>query len=509
MSTLEASVRAAFLRFVQTVQSDEAMREIAEFLGRGDVETALSVVDRHIARMAPVLSTVFDAAARDEVKSLADQVKSWAPSTGISFDPTNERAAALMRQNQLEFIREMQDSQRQSIRQALTQGLVDGSGPRGVAFSFRNAIGLTTQQEEAVRNYRRLLESGSREALGRDLRDRRYDRSIERASLAGEPLGGDQIDRMVDRYRQNAIKSRAETIAITETGRAISAARHEAFNQITEEVEIADDQIEREWKTHRDGRERPSHRNMQVRTVQGREAKFVTGNGVSMMRPHDPSGPSSEVIRCRCVQLMRIKKPEAKPQVAPEVSLKRLDDEARGAVLSAGQRDGFEHLGGYDRITREVLAQIDGSANNYVGFTDELEKKLRDPKSALVLHHNHPSSSSLSAQDLMMLNSYPGMHTVWAHGHNGSSYAAWEPKRLTEKVIVDTRKRVRRELERKVNTRKITPFNAKAVETHLVNLALERLGRMKYTAELRGDRASAYMEVQNMVEQILAEVTKR
>ncbi|GGB00459.1 hypothetical protein GCM10011491_30830 [Brucella endophytica] len=484
------------------------MREIADLLGRGDVEAALSVVDRHIARMAPVLSTVFDAAARDEVKSLADQVKSWAPSTGISFDPTNERAAALMRQNQLQFVREMQDSQRQSIRQALTQGLVDGSGPRDVASNFRNAIGLTVQQEEAVRNYRRLLESGSREALDRDLRDRRYDRTVARADRAGEPLSADQVERMVDRYRRNAIKSRAETIAITETGNAVSAARQEAFNQITDEVQIADDQIEREWKTHRDGRERPSHRNMQVRTVQGREAKFVTGAGVSMMRPHDPSGPSSEVIRCRCVQIMRIKKPEPKPQGAP-VDAVSLDNASKASVLNKGRSDGLEHLAGYNRRTGEMLGEIDGHANNRVNFTPELAYRLSDKGSEYVLHHNHPSSSSLSGQDLLMLQRFPALHTVWAHGHDGSSYAAWEPKRLTDKTIQRVADRVRRALQEQVNAREISPVDAAAVHAHIINMALERLGRIKYTAELRGGSADAYGRVSKLVNLLLAEGTKR
>ncbi|WEX10289.1 hypothetical protein [Chelativorans sp. AA-79] len=312
---LERSVKRAFLDFVRAVQSPDVLRDVAELLGRGDIEAALQVVDRYVARMAPVVSEVFLIAAREEVSALASQVRAWAPSTGIAFDPTNERAAALMRDAQLQFIREMTQSQREAIRQAITQGLMDGAGPRDMARQFRNAIGLTTEQLETVDRYRRVLEGGQRVAVydaafDYDLRDRRFDPTLQRARREDKPLTPEQIDRMVERYRQRYIAFRAETIAITETGNAISAARQEGFDQITEQIGIPDDQIEREWRVNRDGRERWSHGHMQVSRVQGREAPFITGNGVKMMRPHDPKGPASERIRCRCNQIFRIRKPE-------------------------------------------------------------------------------------------------------------------------------------------------------------------------------------------------------
>lgn len=309
VAKMERSVRLAFEQFVDNVQSPDAMREVADLLGRNDVEGALRVIDRYVTRLAPILSTVFQAAAVDETSALVEQVKSWAPVVGLRFDPTDTRAATLMRDSQLQFIAEFSSTQREATRQALSQALIDGKGSRATAKAFRDSIGLTAGMEETVRNYRRLLEEGSREALERELRDRRYDRSIIRADTTDEPLSAKQIEAMTERYRQNYLRFRSETIAITETGRVVGAGRQESFDQIAADIDLDDSQIERDWFTHRDGRERWSHRHMQVRKVRGRQAPFITGAGVPMMRPHAEGAPADEVVRCRCFQNFRIRKP--------------------------------------------------------------------------------------------------------------------------------------------------------------------------------------------------------
>ena len=506
---LERSVKRAFLDFVRAVQSPDVLRDVAEMLGRGDVEGALQIVDRYVSRMAPVVSDVFITAGRDEVTALVDQVKHWAPSTGISFDPTNERAAALMRNAQLQFIREMTQSQRDSIRQAITQGLMDGAGPRDMAREFRNAIGLTASQEAAVRNYERLLRTGSREALERDLRDRRYDRTIERADRTGEPLSPEQIERMTERYRQRYIAYRSETIARTETTRVVSQARQEALQQTIDEVGIDESLVQRVWRATKDHRVRHTHRSMDGQEV-GKDDPFTSPSGAKLRYPGDPEAPSFETIMCRCVVINRIKRrSEVEPApAAPQLDYALLDSQSREAVLDKGRRDGREHLAGYNRKTGEPVAQIEGESSSSVSFTPELVQQLSDPEGEYILHHNHPRSSSLSGQDLLMLDQFPGLHTVFAHGHDGSLYAATNPRGLTREIIHDVSQRVRGQLQRLVNQRIISPQAAGQVHAHLINEALRRQGRMEYRFELQGGTANAYIEVQNMVEDILTEVLK-
>ena len=146
----ERTVQNAFVLFLQTVNSPEVLREINAQLTLGDVEGALQIVDRHIIRMSPVLSSVFLDVGIEETAALSAGL--GAAGIGIAFDPTDTRTANIMRNNQLQFVREITDSQRAAVGQALTRSFETGAGPRQAATAFRDAIGLTARQEQAVQN---------------------------------------------------------------------------------------------------------------------------------------------------------------------------------------------------------------------------------------------------------------------------------------------------------------------------------------------------------------------
>src|SRR5690606_16133778 len=220
-----------FERYVRDVRSPFVIRQLVELIEAGDTEGALRLVDSYVARMGSVIPRIFSEAATAEALALAAQFRQLAPAVAIGFDPTDAAAADLMRRASLEFIREFTDKQREAVRGALVEALMQGGGPARTARAFRESIGLTAYQEGVVRNYRRLLEAGSSEALDRELRDRRFDPTVERAARTREPLKPAQIDRMVERYREKMLRRRAEVIAQTEGVRVTSQARDEAFRQ--------------------------------------------------------------------------------------------------------------------------------------------------------------------------------------------------------------------------------------------------------------------------------------
>lgn len=294
----ERTVQNAFVLFLQTVNSPEVLREINAQLTLGDVEGALQIVDRHIIRVSPVLSSVFLDVGIEETTALSAGL--GAAGIGIAFDPTDTRTANIMRNNQLQFVREITDSQRAAVGQALTRSFETGAGPRQAATAFRDAIGLTARQEQAVQNYRGLLEANSRQALNRDLRDRRFDRTVDRAIREGAPLTAAQIDRMVDRYREGQLKFRAENIARTEGVRATSMARDDALRQVVDETGFEESRVKRKWNRTSDGRQRDHHDVMQDQTV-GLNEKFIDGLGNELQFPGDPSAPLDTTARCRCV----------------------------------------------------------------------------------------------------------------------------------------------------------------------------------------------------------------
>lgn len=301
----EKAVQRAFAQFVRDVKSDAVMRRVRVLLEAGRIDDALHIVDQYVIRMAAVIPQVFQTAAVAEVAALSAQIGT--AGIGISFDPGNPRAAAAMRQSRLQFIREFSDGQREAVRNALTEALSEGVGPRQSARVFRDAIGLTGRQEAAVRNFERLLREGDREALTRDLRDRRFDRTLQRAFATKEPLSEAQIERMTARYRERFLIYRSENIARTEGGRVLAEGRDEALRQTMEQADISDDLIERTWRATRDQRTRDTHRRMQGQKVIGSETPFVSPSGARLRRPHDPNAPASEVANCRCQVTVRIR----------------------------------------------------------------------------------------------------------------------------------------------------------------------------------------------------------
>jgi hypothetical protein len=94
-----------------------------------------------------------------------------------------------------------------------------------------------------------------------------------------------------------------------------------------------------------------------------------------------------------------------------------LGRQAQEYVVGHGRATGNEHLLAFDEGGHAV-AHGYGTPRN-TGITPEFEAALRDPKNAIVAHHNHPSNSGLSGVDISFLAT-PGLHSIWAHGHEGT-----------------------------------------------------------------------------------------
>ncbi len=304
VSKHEKIIQDAFLAFVAVVKSDEILRTVNNLLEAGNIEGALDIVDTHIVRFASILTTTFVAAGNEATVGLAATLGT--AGIGVSFDPTDERSVNIMRNNKLQFIREASDQQKAATRQALTRAFEEGAGPRQTATALKNSLGLTSKQELAVQRYKGLLEKNSKQALDRNLRDRRFDRTVAAAVRNDEPLSSKQIDRMVTRYRERFIQFRAEVVARTEGVKVASQARQEALRQLTEEADIEDSRVERTWNPTPGIRTRDHHASMKKQKVRGIDSFFTDGNGNQLQFPGDPSAPLDTIAQCRCVLTFRI-----------------------------------------------------------------------------------------------------------------------------------------------------------------------------------------------------------
>lgn len=289
----ETMFRRRFMEAVQQIRDTVTLEELERLLALRQFDEALVQAEVAATNLSNAYVQAYVLAAEDVLGFVSNSV-----GITIRFDQVNARAVTDMRRASLRMIAEFTSGQRAATRLALVQGIRSGLNPAAQAREFRQSIGLTARQVQAVANYRRLLETGSAAALQRELRDRRFDGSIRRAVSGEKPLTTEQVDRMVQRYYERSLAERAITIARTEALPAVHRGGDEAFRQAVEAGVVED--LEQTWHTANDGRVRhPSHTAMDGQKRPLGEP-FLSGNGNLLFHPGD--GPAEDAIRCRCVK---------------------------------------------------------------------------------------------------------------------------------------------------------------------------------------------------------------
>ncbi len=295
LEVAEPRLRRRLRELLARVKDRMVLAEVVRALERGRLEPILEPLEAAGAAFAAEVAAVYSQAAR----AVAEHVTPLVRST-TTFDQTNWRAVDRMRGARLDLIRQVTEDQRNVIRYVLEQGLTAGRNPREMARVIKDSIGLTDYQLRIVDNYRAKLEAGDASALGNTLRDRRYDRTVQRYADERRRLTKAQIDTMTERYRQRWLAKRSEDIALTEAMRATHQGAEDLWRQLIESGQVSADELSREWLTARDERVRGSHRPMHGQKRPFGEA-FVSGLGNLLLYPCDPRAPLRDTARCRCL----------------------------------------------------------------------------------------------------------------------------------------------------------------------------------------------------------------
>ncbi len=290
----ERTVLQQWRAFIANAKSDAMLARVKE----GNVEGVLRALDAHISAFAAAHGAILVAVGTKEAEALSQRLTLRKADIALAFDPSDDVAADLMRQNKLRLVTALSQQQRTVVRNALVAGLRNGMAADKLARTFEHVIGLGPQEARNVQSYRDVLERGqTANALDRELRDRRFDRTLDRAAEAEDVfdvLTPDKIDRMVDAYATRAQRARAETIAITEAHTITVTARNEATRQGMQATGISTQLAGKEWNAVSDGRTRDSHaeRDGMRRRL---DEDFAPGIG----KPGE--GGAKEATNCRCV----------------------------------------------------------------------------------------------------------------------------------------------------------------------------------------------------------------
>lgn len=243
--TLEAPVRNAFLAAVRAIRDQFVLKAVADALDAGQVGTAELLAaggaDAYQG-LTPAMHDTLVSAATAQLGDAATVLR-----VNLAFDAYNPATVAAAQDFAGTLIREITQDQLTGIRAILAQALRSGQPPAATARDLRLLIGLTQTQQQYVLNYRTALETGDLNVLGRALRDARSDAKILRVFQSGEGLAQADIDRLVQRYADRWLIYRSQTIARTESIRALRVGAQAAWQQIVDSGKWSAAEIVQRW----------------------------------------------------------------------------------------------------------------------------------------------------------------------------------------------------------------------------------------------------------------------
>lgn len=308
--------RKLWNKYLTALKSEESLKIIRDYLEDGRDDLAIQYIqDQTDSNFLPFFLLAYLAGATAEVtlltaSALKHQSKlNRVPKTSFSFDSTDYYVNQQIRYLQTNFKQFLADSQRRLFEAVVREARAQGMNNRKTARYLIDNLGLTEGQYSAILNYEKLLRANSKEALNRSLRDKRYDRTIERAVKNKTPLTEEQIQAMVAAYRRRYIRRRAEEISRNTSKSIIEEGRAEAARQVLAQAGLSQDDMVKEWRSRRDKKVRFTHSDhggMDGQVVKENEY-FISPSGARLKYPHDPSAPLSETSGCRCKLLRYIR----------------------------------------------------------------------------------------------------------------------------------------------------------------------------------------------------------
>ncbi|MFZ4165303.1 minor capsid protein [Brevundimonas sp. NPDC058933] len=201
--------------------------------------------------------------------------------------------------------------------------------------------------------------------------------------------------------------------------------------------------------------------------------------------------------------------PAPAPKAAPTLAEINASNDAalKAYTLDNGRRTKTEHLAIYDAATGRQFEAVSDGKKGSVSFPKWMVDELRKPENQIVLHHNHPGSSSFSPADLQVVHAFKGAKAIWAHGHNGSSYYAEAgPRAMSLQGYNLLRKQVQQWMQRKVNTKEIAEADANLIFYHVVTRLVEHRGYLVYRADLQGETLEADKRTKPLVDAFLSTI---
>ena len=322
----EAKLASEYMAQASQLVGDISLAQITAMIAAGDDLRVVQTFEdlSNYTPMLEIARSAYLAGAAAEIAGLSGaSVKRIIEATGKKpvFDPRRQTAEAFLQSQARGTLNGLVQQQGEAVQLMLAYGREREATPRQIAELITGAmqpngkraggvIGLAGTDTQAIINARRQLESGDpsmmRDYFERVRRDRRFDKTIQKAIAAGTKPPQDVIDKAVAQYSNRLLQTRAEAEASIQAMEVYNAGRAQLYRQLVED-KIDPFSITKQWRTRGDERVRISHKAMSGQTRYGDEP-FQGPGGVRAMNPGDRSlgAPVSFVVRCRCRAVYKI-----------------------------------------------------------------------------------------------------------------------------------------------------------------------------------------------------------
>lgn len=274
-------MNAAILRAFRLIRESTTGAQLTRAIQTGQIESVLEK-----ALMQQAMQPVRDQMRLNILQGAKFFSKDIPKVKDISFafDSLSPKVIDAIRQLETRVITTLDESIRETVRQAVEVGLVEGKTPASIARGLRDVIGLSPSQEEAARNYRKALSGEGKNPFDYKLRDKRFDRSVKNG-----PLTEPQMDKMESAYRKRMIAHNAETVSRTATLDSMKLGQKLAIDDAVDKGAITGS-VTKTWVGILDDREREEHIAMEGETVPF-DALYSNGEDV----------PGETTYNCRCI----------------------------------------------------------------------------------------------------------------------------------------------------------------------------------------------------------------
>lgn len=316
---LEPAVRRAFEEAIRKARRSVDVQDLIRALEDQNLERAVELLrirDQVLYPLGEAVRDAYIAGGRAVGESIPVVLRAQ---FGFGTNPRAEQQVARIVGEMIEGVqRDSLQMTRNVIAAGVREGIPNAKLARQITGEGRartgGFLGLTAGQADSIVGGRGKLLSGDprqmREYMRLELRNKRHDRTIEKAIREGRKLTVAEVDRIVSDHRTKALGYRGRVIARTETLNALRAGQYEGFEQLAEVV--GRDRITVTWKTTLDGRQRDHHALLNGESVTMGETFTSPATGALMRYPGDNGlgAQGVDTVQCRCAAIYRVKRRE-------------------------------------------------------------------------------------------------------------------------------------------------------------------------------------------------------